>query len=114
MTTSATVTTPATVVVAARLLIAAIFAYQILLAAVTFIRPELDPTRKPISEYAIGRHGWVTVLAFLAAAMSYGCLFVAVRPAIRGSAGRVGFGILGVCALGTVGVGVGVFVPIPS
>ncbi len=112
MTTGATVTGHRAAGVAARLSIAAIVAYQALLVAVIFIRPDLDAARKPISEYAIGRHGWVMVLAFLAAAVSYGCLFVAVRPAIRGAAGRVGLGILGVCALATVGVGVFVADPV--
>ena len=90
MTTQNTVTAPRGIGVAARLSIASIVGYQALLVAVIFIKPELDPARKPISEYAIGRHGWVMVLAFLAAALSYGFLFVAVRPAIRGAAGRSG------------------------
>jgi hypothetical protein len=37
----------------------------------------VDPARKPISEYAIGRLGWVMVGAFLLSALSYGCLLVA-------------------------------------
>jgi hypothetical protein len=107
--TTATAPVPST---AARLSSVAIIAYQILLLAVIFIKPELDPARKPISEYAIGRHGWVMVLAFLILAVSYGCLFVAVRPAVRGTTGRIGLGILGACVVGTVGVGVFVADPV--
>lgn len=69
-------------------------------------------THKPVSEYAIGRHGWVAVLAFLTAAVSYGSLAVATRPAVRGVGGRIGLGILVVCALGTVGVGVFIADPV--
>ena len=112
MTTNATAPAPSASATAARLSIAAIIAYQIPLLAVIFIRPELDPSRKPISEFAIGRHGWVMQLAFLTAAVSYGALFVAVRPAVRGATGRVGLGILGVCVVGTVGVGVFVADPV--
>jgi hypothetical protein len=97
---------------AAQLAGGAIVVYQLLLLAVIFIRPEIDPTYKPISEYAIGRNGWVMVLAFLTAAASYACLFVAVRPAIGGNLGRAGLGILAVCVLGTIGVGVCVADPV--
>jgi hypothetical protein len=114
MTANSTVTVLPTSAVAAKLSSAAIIAYQILLLAVIFIRPELNPARKPISEYAIGRHGWVMVLAFLTAAVSYGCLFVAVRPLVRGATGRVGRGILGACVVGTAGVGVFVADPVQT
>jgi hypothetical protein len=110
--TNTTVTAPPASGVAAKLSIAAIVAYQIMLLTVIFIKPEVDPARKPVSEYAIGRHGWVMVLAFLTAALSYGCLFVAVRPVVRGVTGRVGLGILGACVLGTVGVGLFVADPV--
>ena len=99
---------------AAKLSIAAIIGYQALLLVVIVLRPDLNPARKPVSEYAIGRHGWVMVLAFLAAAVSYGSLFVALRPAVRGVTGRIGRGILGACALGTVGVGVFVADPVET
>ncbi len=92
--------------------IAAILGYQALMAAQIFLRPELDPATKPISEYAIGRLGWVTVLAFLLSAVSYGALLLALRPLVRDAAGRVGLVILLICALGTVGVGVFVADPI--
>ncbi|MFF5234945.1 DUF998 domain-containing protein [Dactylosporangium sp. NPDC000521] len=99
-------------VVAARVSAVAIVVYQVLLLVAVLVRPEIDPVRRPVSEYAIGRLGWVTVLAFLCAAGSYGCLFVAVRPAVRGRSGAAGLGVLGICALGTAGVGVFVADPV--
>ena len=99
---------------AAKVSIAAIIVYQALLLAAMALRPDLDPARNPISEYAIGRHGWVMVLAFLTAAVSYGCLFVALRPAVCGVTGRIGRGLLGACAVGTVGVGVFVADPVAT
>lgn len=109
-----TTTTPVTAISlpAARLSIAAVITYQVLLAALIFIRPELDPSRQPISEYAIGRLGWIMVLAFLISAVSYGSLFVAIKSQIRGIWGKIGLGILLICIIGTVGVGVFVADPI--
>jgi hypothetical protein len=52
------------------------------------------------------------LLAFLTAAAGYACLFVAVRPAVRGVTGQVGLGILGACARGTVGRGAFVADPV--
>jgi len=92
-----------------RLAGAAIITYQILLAAVIGIRPEIDPTRNPVSEYAIGRFGWLTVLAFLLAAVAYALLLAAVRPLVRGRLGPI---LLGACAVGTAGVGIFVADPV--
>jgi len=39
----------------ARLSIAAVCTYQALLAALIFLKPEVDPLQQPISEYALGR-----------------------------------------------------------
>jgi uncharacterized membrane protein len=94
-----------------RLAGAAIIAYQILLAAAILIRPEINPTHKPISEYAIGRFGWITVLAFVLAAVAYALLLTVVRPIVRG---RPGLFLLGVCAVGTFGVGVLVADPVAT
>jgi hypothetical protein len=48
----------------ARLAVVAAVAYQLLLIALILVRPEIDPARKPISEYTIGRLGWLAVLGF--------------------------------------------------
>ena len=98
---------------AARLAIAAVIAYQALLIALIFIRPDLDPSWHTISEWAIGPHGWIMVLAFLLSALSYGSLFVTIRSQIRGLWGKAGLGLLLICAIGTAGVGVFVTDPMP-
>ena len=43
---------------AARLAIAAIITYQLVLIALIFLRPDLDPSWHTISEWAIGSYGW--------------------------------------------------------
>jgi hypothetical protein len=50
---------------AARLSFAATTLFLVLLAALHLFKPELDPSWHVISEYAIGRYGWLMVLAFL-------------------------------------------------
>ena len=98
---------------AARLSIAAVIAYQVLLMALMFLRPELDPSWHTISEWAIGRHGWVMVLAFLISALSYGSLLVAIKSQVQGAWGKFGFALLLLCTIGTVGVGIFVTDPMP-
>ena len=91
---------------AARLSIAAIITYQLILIALIFIRPDLDPSWHTISEWAIGPYGWIMSMGFLISAVSYGSLFVAIKSQIQGIWGKIGLGILLICTIGTVGVGV--------
>ena len=99
--------------VAGASLVAAV-SYQILLFVALVVRPELDSSWQPISEYAIGRLGWVTVVAFLLSATSYLLLFLALRTHTVARPGRVGLGLLLVCAIGTVGAGVFISDPIQT
>jgi hypothetical protein len=74
--------------------------FVVLLAALHFIKPELDPSWHMISEYEIGRYGWVMVLAFLSLAFSCVALLVAIRSQVRTTGGRIGLALLLVCAAG--------------
>jgi Protein of unknown function (DUF998) len=93
---------PVTVVsrTAALLSLAGAATFVVLLAALHFIKPELDPSWHFISEYAIGEYGWIMVLAFLSLALSYVSLFVAIRSQLRTIAGRIGLAFLLVSAFG--------------
>ena len=88
------------------LALTAIITFQLLLIVLILIRPDLDPSWHTISEWAIGPYGWVMSLAFLISAVSYGCLFVALRSVVESRSGRVGLGLLLICFVGTVGVGI--------
>jgi hypothetical protein len=74
--------------------------FVVLLAALHFIKPELNPSWHFISEYAIGEYGWIMVLAFLSLAISYVSLFLALRSQLQTIAGRIGLILLLVSALG--------------
>jgi hypothetical protein len=85
---------------AARLSLAGAATFVVLLAALHLIKPELDPSWHFISEYAIGRHGWMMVLAFLSLAFSYVMLFVALRSQLWTLWGRIGLALLLISAAG--------------
>jgi hypothetical protein len=74
--------------------------FLVLLAALHFIKPELDPSWRMISEYEIGDYGWIMVLAFLSLAFSCVSLFVATRSQVRTIGGKIGLVLLLVSALG--------------
>lgn len=90
----------------ARLSIAAIITYQALLVALILLRPDLDPSWHTISEWAIGKHGWIMTIAFFISAISYVFLFVAIKPEIKGKIGKVGLILFFICIVGTFGVGI--------
>src|SRR4029453_3847068 len=89
-------------------------AYQLLLIALILVRPEIDPARKPISEYAIGRLGWLAVVCFPISAAAYACLVVALRHTLRDRLGRIGMIVLSYCAVATVVVGLCVADPVTT
>ena len=105
---------PTTSVAAARLAYRASVAFLVLLAALHLLKPELDPSWRFVSEYSIGRHGWVMVLAFLCLATSCTGLFVAIRSHIHTTAGKVGLGLLLLVAAALAAGGVFVMDPITA
>ena len=114
MASTAVANTPAAISTrAARLAIAAIAAYQVLLIVMIFLRPDLDPSWRTMSEWAIGPHGWIMSGAFLISALSYAALLLMLKSQLRGIPGRIGLGILLICAIGAAGVGIFTTDPMP-
>lgn len=72
-----------------------------LLAALHGLKPELDPSWRFISEYAIGKFGWLMQVAFLALAVANLAMWSAIRDCLRTVPGRVGSGMY---LLGTLGL----------
>jgi hypothetical protein len=75
---------------AGRLAITAIVAYQILLIALIFLRPDLDPSWHTISEWEIGRYGWLMSGALVISGLSYAALLVMLASQVRGAHGPCG------------------------
>lgn len=85
---------------AARLSFAAAATSLVLLAVLHVISPELDPSWRMVSEYALGEYGWVLALMFLSMAVSCVALFFAIKSQIRTIGGKIGLGFLLATAVG--------------
>jgi hypothetical protein len=70
------------------------------LAALHFLSPEFDPSKRMVSEYALGSFSWVLALMFLSWAFSCITLFVALKSQISTVGGKIGLGLLLLSALG--------------
>src|SRR5918998_161907 len=74
--------------------------FVLLLGTVHVVQPELDPTWRFLSEYALGRGGWLMTAAFVALAVSLLAGVVTVARSVRTWPGRVGLALLVVAAVG--------------
>lgn len=63
-------------------------------ALLHLLKPELDPSWRFVSEYAVGQHGWVMGIAFFALAAAYAAAFVLLRSQARGVLGYLGLAFL--------------------
>ncbi len=91
---------------AARVSFATAIAFVASLASLHVLEPEFDPTWRFISEYELGRYGWVMVLAFLSLAVSYIAMFMAIKSQLPTVVGRIGLALLLISALGLVMAGI--------
>lgn len=72
-------------------------AFLLILAALHILKPQLDPSWRLISEYAIGRHGWLMSLAFVS--LSASCF--ALHFVLGLSPGGVALAVVALGALGS-------------
>ena len=105
---------PAISETAARVSFAAAATFLVLLAVLHFIKPEFDPSWNMISQYEIGRYGWVMQLAFLSLALSCLTLVVAIHSQVRTIWGRIGLALLLVTAIGMTIAAINVTDPITT
>jgi hypothetical membrane protein len=90
---------------APRVAAAGAIAVALIILALHAIKPEFEPSWRFISEYAIGRHGWIMQLAFLLWAASCAALAFGLRQEIKGRRGRTGIVILRTVAIALVAAG---------
>src|SRR5262245_2117868 len=91
---------PVVSLTAARLSLVAAVATLILLVALHILSPEIDPSWRMVSEYALGNYGWVLALMFLTWALSCVALFFAIKSQIWTVGGKIGLGFLLAAAVG--------------
>ena len=87
--------------------------YQVLLIILIFLRPDIHPYSNTISEWAIGKFGWLMQIAFFCSALSYLFLFLSLKRDVDGTWGKIGLLLLFICFIGTIGVGAFVTDPYP-
>jgi hypothetical protein len=85
---------------AASAAIAAVVLALIALAALHILKPEVSPSRNMISQYALGRHGWVMALFFGAFAAASAFLSAALIVHEQALSGRIGLAFLLAAAVG--------------
>lgn len=71
-----------------------------LLVILHLVKPELDPSWRTVSEYAIGPYGWLMTACFLAQSLGGAALFVAIRSQARNWVGYIGLCFLLAAAVG--------------
>jgi hypothetical protein len=69
------------------------------------IKPEFDPSWRFLSEYSIGRHGWLMTAAFFTWALSCAALVTALGGQLATRAGRIGNAALAIVAVSLVAAG---------
>jgi hypothetical protein len=88
----------------ASIVFAAVF--LILLFLLHFLKRELDPSWRMISEYEIGRFGWMMRLAFFCWGASVLSLLIALWPSLPGLSGTIGRGWLVLIVAALFGAGI--------
>jgi Protein of unknown function (DUF998) len=100
--------------IAARAALGAGVGFVLLLVLLHVLRPDLDPSWRVISEYALGDFGYLMIIAFLVLSAGYVSLFVAIRSQVPTIWGKVGLALLLVSAAGLAIAGVFVTDPITT
>jgi len=85
---------------AARIVIGTAALALLTLAALHILKPEVHPSRNMISQYALGRHGWLMALCFAAFAAASACLVGALIATVPSLLGRIGLAFLLIAAIG--------------
>jgi hypothetical protein len=70
------------------------------LAALHVLSPEFDPAKRVVSEYALGRHGWLLSVMFLSWGLGTWSLVPAIRSDVNTLPGRIGLVLLVTTGLG--------------
>ena len=90
---------------AALLAVGGVMAFAVLVLALHVLKPEFAPSWRFLSEYSIGRHGWVMMLAFFCWAISAIALAVALRREVASTGGRIGVYLLSIVGLSLIAAG---------
>ena len=86
----------------AMMVIAGVLYFAVIIVALHFLRPDLDPISRPTSEYAVGRYGYLMSTAFFSMSLAAFILVVGLYQGITLAARS----LIGLVFLGLWGIGV--------
>jgi hypothetical protein len=83
--------------------IAAIVYFVVVILALHFLRPDLDPIRQPTSQYAVGPYGFLMTSAFFSMSIASFALVIGLYQSVSQPAlSRVGLTLLGLWGVGVL------------
>ena len=83
--------------------IAAIAYFVVIIVALHFLRPDLNPISRPTSEYAVGAYGYLMTSAFFSMSLASWALVIALYQGVpRPAQSRIGLSLLGIWAVGVL------------
>jgi len=97
---------------AARISVILSSVFLAILVLMHFLEPEFDPSWRMISEYELGRFGWMMSLAFFCWGGSVLALLVALWPSLRTIGGMIGRWWLVLISIALFGAGIFITNPI--
>ncbi len=80
--------------------------FLVLLALLHILEPELDPSRSWISQYELGRYGWIMILAFSCLSLASLAMLAVIRPYVRTISGRIGLILLAAIGIALIGAAI--------
>lgn len=104
----------ATSALSARVSLASAATFLVVVAALHAIKPELDPSWRFVSEYAIADYGWLMMFAFLSLSLSCVTSFIAIRSQVETATGRIGLAVLLAVAAALAAAGIFAMDPITA
>src|SRR5215211_356099 len=77
--------------------------FVVIIVVLHFLRPDLNPIRRPTSEYAVGQYGFLMSSAFFSISLASFALVIGLHQGISQRArSQVGLGLLGVWGVGVL------------
>ena len=104
--TALSISSPNTAARAARITVVLAAVFLSILLLLHFLEPEFEPSWRMISEYALGRYGWMMSLAFFCWGGSVLALLIALWPSLQGVGGLIARGWLMLIVAALFGAGI--------
>ena len=77
--------------------------FVVIIVVLHFLRPDLNPIRRPTSEYAVGPYGFLMTSAFFSISLASFALVIGLHQGISQRArSQVGLGLLGIWGVGVL------------